>query len=316
MRYWKFCFPISVIFVSPVFAEPLLTQPSGLDLASNFFVPLAGPPPHKQGPEDQFQLVLWQPNPFREDQKLVACKWSADEKTGLKIRDKRNQLCFQDRDESTTVQEEGDAVGVYLNPNDQKPSVDDGKMMITPSMRWSKEKAAHPFESENGAIHVEMDMQVPIADALVKSGSFSYVVADLELVDGKSNTKISFGDAIFSYKNDKIKDYPIGFDPPSNSVIINTPIVSGNKKITVLPGSAEFTGTPWLGWRHFKYKITRQNFAAALKALKERHPESNASVNPEDYRLTMFHLNAEINHKTARAELGWSMRGLKISIDN
>ncbi len=239
--------------------------------------------------------------------------WRAGDKTGFYPKDLyRNQLGFQDKYGTTTAQAENGIVGAYLNPKDEDPDVDSGKMMITPIIRWSKSKTIQPFANAKNAIEVDMDLQVPTASSASKPGSISYVVADLEFTDQTSSTKISYGCALFFHKHDGLKDYPIGYDAPSNSVVANVPVIRGNPKITVLPESATYTGTTWRGWRTYRFEITAENFIATLSALKKKSPDSKASNDIADYKLTMYHLNAEINHKSAPAELGWSLRNTRI----
>jgi len=79
-------------------------------------------------------------------------------------------------------------------------------------------------------------------------------------------------------------------------------------------GSESKMYAPWRGWRHFEYTVNRGNFADALRYLKEQYPDSLKSTNPDDYMLLQVHLNAEIQYRSAPAELGWSMRGLTLSV--
>jgi hypothetical protein len=51
-----------------------------------------------------------------------------------------------------------------------------------------------------------------------------------------------------------------------------------------------------------------------LKAMREQEPQVNVSTDLGDYRLTAFHLNAETRFQTTPAELGWSMRNLRIAV--
>jgi hypothetical protein len=293
----------------------LFEQPETTNLSEHFFIPTAGPPPHRQGPDELFSLYLWQPNPYREDGKLVPASWRAGDKTGFYPRDAvHNQLGFQDVSGTTTVQAEGGVVGAYLNPSDETPDTDFGKLMITPVIRWPESKALRPFTNADNAIEVDMDLQVPTASSASRAGSIAYVVADLEFLDQTSRMKISYGCALFFHKHDGLKSYPVGYDAPSNSVVANVPVIRDNPRITVLPGSAVYTGTTWRGWRNYRFVITAQNFGATLAAIRAKSPASKPSDNLADYKLTMYHLNAEINHSSAPAELGWSLRNTRIGL--
>jgi hypothetical protein len=237
------------------------------------------------------------------------------DKTGFYPRaPEKHQLGFTNRDGSTTVQAEGGVVGAYLNPRDLPSSSDFGKIMITPQYRWSPDTAPTPFSAPAQTVVVSLQLQVPTASDIHKSGSYAYVLADLQFTD-PAGSKISYGATLFFNGHGDTKAN-IGFDEPSNNIMANSPVDTNSQWLSVMPGSATFTGTPWRGWRLFRYKITNSNFRAALAAIKQQYPASKASMEPADYRLTQFHLNAEINHANGPAELGWSMQKARISLED
>jgi hypothetical protein len=97
--------------------------------------------------------------------------------------------------------------------------------------------------------------------------------------------------------------------------MIQCKLVPGNSWVGMGKGSETFQTAPWSGWRHFSCTLTRANVLAALKALREQEPETKCSMDPADYQLRAFHLNAEITFETAPAEMGWSMRRALLTLE-
>ncbi len=310
----------------------LFEQAAVDDLARSFVVPLADPLHPVSPPADQLVLVLWQPNPKRSDGALVPTSWTAGDKTGFyPTPPLEHQLGFEDRAGTTTVQAQGGVVGAYLNAQEVSPATDSGKLMITPQFRWSDASAAHPFADPGQAMLVSLELQVPTASDAHRPGSIAYVVAGLEFEDRVSGTKLSYGSELFSQGigrgrppqgvgqfsgyADSNGTY-IAYDAPSRSIGVAAPDDDGSPVLRPAPGSDHFTGTPWQGWRTFSYAITGRNFSYALDRVRERYPNAHASQDPADYRLIMFHLNAEVQHGGGPVELGWSMKNARVVLQD
>ncbi|ORW33323.1 hypothetical protein AWB91_09390 [Mycobacterium paraense] len=295
----------------------LFEQPAIDDLARSFVVPLADPLHPTPPPADRFGLVLWQPNPKRSDGTLVPTSWTAGDKTGFyPTPPLGHQLGFDDRYGATTVQAQGGVVGAYLNAQEVSPTTDFGKLMITPQFRWSDASAPRPFSDPAQSLLVSLELQVPAASDARRAGSLAYIVADLEFMDRVSGTQLSYGSKLFFNGHGDSDSVDITFDAPSRSILINAPDEDGSPTLVQVPGSDHFTGTPWRGWRTFSYAVTRRAFSFGLDQVRDRYPNANASQDPADYRLTMFHLNAEVQHSGGPAELGWSMRNARINLQD
>jgi hypothetical protein len=298
-------------------ASKVLFEQAVDDLARSFLVPLADPLHPDQPPADRLVLVLWQPNPKRSDGTLVPTSWTAGDKTGFyPTPPLEHELGFEDRPGTTTVQARGGVVGAYLDSQDLSPATDFGKLMIAPQFRWSDASAARPFSDPAQALLVSLELQVPAASDAHRPGSLAYIVADLEFTDRVSGTKLSYGSELFFNGRADSNTLDTRFDAESRSIMINAPDDDGSPTLLREPGSDHFTGTPWRGWRTFSYAITRRAFSFALDRVRERYPDANASQDPADYRLTMFHLNAEVQHSGGPAELGWSMRNARIVLQD
>jgi hypothetical protein len=311
----------------PQAPKVLFEQAAVDDLARSFLVPLADPLHPNRPPADRLVLVLWQPNPKRSDGTLVPTSWTAGDKTGFyPTPPLEHQLGFEDRHGTTTVQAQGGVVGAYLNAQEVSPETTSGNMMITPQFRWSDASAARPFSDPAQALLVSLELQVPTASDAHRPGSLAYIDADLEFTDRVSGTKLSYDSVLFNqgigrprlgaWKGYADGHMSIGFDAPSRSIMINTRDDDGSPALLRVPGSDHFTRTPWHGWRTFSYAITGRAFSFALDRARDRYPNANASQDPADYRLTMFHLNAEVQHVGGPAELGWSMRNARIVLQD
>jgi len=292
----------------------LFEQPSLSDIAGNFFVPPAEHSPPRVG---VFTLILWQPNPNQQDGELVPTGWPAGEKTGFypSAPLARHQAGFRDMPGTSTVQADGDTVGAYITSTDLSAGSHQFKMMITPQIIFAPADQVRPYDQAGRAIVVALELQVPTAMDAHNDGSDTYVNADLVFVDRNRNTKISYGCNLFF--NGHPRRRPVGniaVDSDTQNTMINSAVGLQRDWVTALRGSAVSQGAPWQGWKAFNFAITENNFVSALAALNQKNPDAHASVNPSDYTLVQFHLNAELHFKTSAAELGWSMRHAKIVI--
>jgi len=284
-------------------ATILFEQPQLSSIADNFVVP---PATHTPPPKGKFTLVLWQADRFTSNGLLVPTGWDAGTQTGFTpSAAMTGQLGFQNKPGTSTAQMEADAVGAYINSQDLPQSSADQKMMITPQFTFPLGAQPMPFASPDSSLHGSLDLQVPAA-----TGSDVYVVADL-LFEGPNGARISFGIAIF--RNGGVSSVVTsGYDSPSNSYILNSPLGVDQRFVTQASNSAAATGTPWSGWRHFEWRVSENQFVDALQYLTGAFPGKLTSTDPVHYVLTKVHLNAEFHTKGQQAELGWSMRGLKL----
>jgi hypothetical protein len=281
----------------------LFAQPLESGIANNVYVA------HVDNgglPTGSWDLVVLQKDPFTSTGRLVPTSWNAGSKTGfVPTSPSTAQLGFRNQVGTSTAQMEGDTVGAYLNSKDLPTTLSDQKMMITPQYRFPSGAAPVPFASSTSVLTGEMDVQVPVA-----VGSHTYVNADLLFVD-PYGSRISYGIKIF--RNGAHS--PVvgsGYDEVDNAYMINCPLGTDTQYLTKAPTSASSTGTPWLGWRHFQWTINQAQFVAAVKRLAAQYPASVKTTDPTQYVFAGIHLNAEFHYSPDPAELGWSMRGVKL----
>lgn len=300
----------------------LFEQPQESSIAGNLVVPLAS---STKAPIGTFGLVLLQTDPFTTNGELVPTGWSASTQTGFAPSNPMSdQLGFQNTPGTSTAQMDGNTVGAYINSKDVPTSpVDPGgmnggcgqgtsspvqKMMITPQYIWPAGAQPVPFASTTAVLNGSMDLQVPTA-----SGD-AYVTLDL-LFEDPNGVRISYGLEIFHNGSTK-PALGCGYDAPSNSYKLDSPLGIDQQYVSIAAGTASFTGVPWLGWQHFGWSISQSQFTAALQFLAQQFPGKIQDVDPTQYTLAEQHLNAEINFLPAPAELGWSMNGLNIWLAN
>ena len=306
------CLPAAVLAEDRLIFE----QPSFDGIAGNFFVP----PANKQPPPSGiFSTILWQPNPNQADGFLVPSDWDAGEKTGFHPQALvgNYSVSFRPFPGSSTLQMQGDTVGVYLNSADLPNGSPGMKFMITPQYTIPKKARIHPFAAPGVSVVTELELQIPTAvDGQVK-GNNTYANVVLLFTDATSGTKLSYTGGFFFNGHANSRDN-IGYDEPTKSFMVQSPLRTNSPWTTMLPDSAPQQGTPWRGWKKFGFAITEENFKAALLAVKNAAPTNRASMNPADYSLDQFHLNAEMHFQTnaAPTELGWSMRNARMVIRN
>lgn len=312
----------------PAFAQQKSTvifeQPSLSGVKGNLFVPQIDGMPQSA----PFRLNCWQPNPWQQSGHLLPSDWNAGSKTGFYPQGWLwdAQVSYRPIKGSSTVQIWGDTVGVYLNSKDLPNGSSNGldKMMVCPEVKLSASQQPYPFSMDGQSLVTSIDLQVPTAVSLGKRGDLAYVTSDAVFLDRKSRTKITYEGRIF-------RDVP-GYVSPPTSAQLNATIFGGYDKpantyqlgnwlepqsqvLTLLPTSATWQTKPWIGWKRFKYAVTKQNFANALQVLKKLNPNVACSMDPADYYLTDWHLNAELNFSSGQTELGWSMRNARITLE-
>lgn len=283
-------------------ATILFEQPLESGIANNIFVAHVS----KGGmPTGSFGMVIEQPDPFTSGY-LVNTSWNAGSQTGFApLSPSTAQLGFRNQAGTSTAQMEGDTVGAYLNSRDLPTTLNGQKMMMAPQYRFASGTEPVPFASSTAVMNAEMDLQVPVG-----VGSDTYVTADLLFV-GPKGLRISYGIKLFHNGPAPTlvgSHYNVG----GNVYIINSPLGTENQFLTTASNSCSSTGTPWLGWRHFQWSINHAQFVAALKQLAAQYPATVQSTDPTQYVFSEVHLNAEFIYSPAPAELGWSMRGLRV----
>ncbi len=294
-------------------AQVLVTQPYISALGPLMFNPHSGA---EHFPFLQFGMVIWEPNPYRIDGQLVPISnWDAGAKTGLHVVSMSvDQLGYVNRPNTTIAQASGGSVGAYLNSDDLSSFGMCSKMEIAPQYRFRPTGMKYPFASTNGAINVSFDLQVPTAVGGTTPFNNVFVSADLQYLDPIRKVQISNGIKIFLLNSSHPGLQSVGYDQPSGSYMLNTPLAAGSTWVRQLPGSGSMTGMPWTGYRTFTFQVSYQGLKLALSALRTTYPTLHSSLNPKDYGFVMFHLNAAFHCGSGHAELGWSMRNLTVSL--
>ena len=289
-------------------ATILFEQPQESGIGGHLVVPLAT---HTAPPNGVFTLVLWQPNPFVSNGQLVPTAWDAGTVTGFTPASPLTtmQLGFQPTAGSSTAQMDAATVGAYLNSADLPGSPAGQKMMITPQFTFAAGSEPVPFSSANSVLSGSMDLQIPTA-----VGNDTYVNADFSFID-PNGVRISMGIEIF-HNGATNPVLGSGYDTPSNTYMLNSPLGVDQRFVTRVSGSGSATGVPWQGWQHFEWSISQAQFVAAINYLDAAFPGKVKTTDPTQYVLAEIHLNAEFHFQPDPAELGWSMQGWKVWTSN
>jgi hypothetical protein len=279
----------------------LWQQPSLAGIIGHLYVPSA----NKSKPAiGQFGLLLWQPDPKTSNGLLVPTTWAAGEKTGFDPSGTGTELAFQNMEGSSTVQASGRTVGAYLNSADLTAGSNEYKMMITPQIDFA---GIAVFASAD-SLRVSLELQVPTATDGMQKESDTYVNSDLLFTDPSTGVEISFSGGMFHHgTQEPAAVCNVGTDPATGNVMVNCPLLPGAPYVTVGTASAHQQFATWRGFKAFAYSVSKAQFAAALVAVHDTYPKMTVSLNPGDYMLIEWHLNAELHYQTAAATLGWSM---------
>jgi hypothetical protein len=283
----------------------LFEQPTEGGIANNIYVAHAS----KGGmPSGSFDMIFEQPDQFTSTGKPVATGWNAGSQTGFTPGNpSAAQLGFRNSAGTSTAQMEGGVVGAYLNSADL-PTVTTRLFMIAPQYRFIPGTEPVPFGSSASVLHGEMDLQIPMA-----VGKDTYVSADFLFLD-PNGTRISFGFKAFQNGVRGTTVFGSLYDVSEKVYILNSPIAPGQEFVSMTAGSTLAGGATWKGWRHFQWSVNRAQFAAALKYLEAKYPGKFTSSDPSAYVFSEVHLNAEFMYSPAPAELGWSMKNMKVWI--
>lgn len=133
-------------------------------------------------------------------------------------------------------------------------------------------------------------LRVPRADH--GPASVAQVVAYFNLHDRASRTNLWLGQIAFDTRCGKGGD--VGWDAGTNTPYYN-----------VL--AANFSCTPFTGWRSMSFDVGPAQITAAVAALKARYPALKLSADPGDYALTHANINPEIAVRpgeSARIDVG------------
>ena len=315
----------------PVIKEHLLFQQPEIevgDIGERIFI-------RERRPLGKWVMVSHQESPYIEGGKpFVPVDWDPVEKTGLSIPGNRaqNQRGYRNQAGTTVCQMYGNTVGAYINSADLSvDGLDDNGNPLPGSGGWKQgffpeyhfypqtltenNEPIYLWRKENSRLEISMELQIPTAVCEERNGSLAFANPLLLLVDPNTNLKISWGPWLFGKYSQMDSIEPrqgIKLDIPSNSWMVRDRLVTGASFLEVVPGSTQYQNTPWLGFKRFHWIVTREHVEKALKAMHEQEPQLEMSLEPGDYYLSFFHLNAETHYQTAPAELGWSMRNLRI----
>lgn len=302
--------------VTTIFEQPELDGVPG-----NFFVPSSTIENNKYPKSPPFKLIFWQGNPFQANGELVPSTWDAASKTGLDVGDDRDaQYSLRPSGPSSTVQIRGHAVGAYLNSADLFNSrfQADPAMMITPGIDLPNQNI-FPFAQPKQKLYQSLKVRIPTAVSQSRPHNTVYVVSDFLFIDRTTGTKLTYEVGLFHQnphappltREGLIKTEVGLFDAGTHSFQVGSPLSPLARLNEPVEGSALYSTLPWSDERRIAFTISWQNFKTALESLQSKGAYSG-SMNPADYVLRQWHLNAEMQYDQTPTELGWSLSNVKI----
>lgn len=283
-----------------IFQQPTLTG-----IADNWYVANVSTGGLPQG---VFTLVAWNPNIHDKSGEYVASTWDAAADTGFTPSNlSEAQLSMQNKTGSTTAQIEGNIVGAYINAKDLKAPAVNQQMMISPQYIFPVGQQPKIYTGTTSVLSSSMQLQIPVA-----SGGDTFASVDLLFVD-PNGVRLSFAVKLFDYGH-LPNQLGTNFDTATDTFLFNCPLGGEPDYITQSPGSANGTGTPWVGWQTFAWSISESQFAAAIKYMQTQYPGQIPTTNPRKWVLDEIHLNAQFTVLETPTVLGWSMSGWQVSV--
>lgn len=301
----------------------IFEQPDLAGVPGNFFVPSSAVEKNKYPKSPPFKLIFWQGNPFQADGELVPSNWNAELKTGLDIGEDRNaQYSLKSSGPSSTVQIKGHSVGAYLNSADLINSrfQADPAMMITPGIDLP-DQSLFPFADPQQELYQSMKLRIPTAVSQSRPHNTVYVVSDFLFVDRTTGTKITYEVGLFHQNPHAPALTPEGliktevglFDPGTHSYQVGNPLSPLARLNEPVEGSALYSTLPWPEERHIAFTISWKNFKTGLESLNAKGGYTG-SMNPADYALRQWHLNAEMQYDSTPTQIGWSLSDTTIAL--
>jgi hypothetical protein len=308
---------------SPAIAQSskiIFEQPELQAVPGNFFVPSSAVEKNRYPASPPFKLIFWQGNPFQANGELVPSTWDARSKTGFDVGHARDaQYSLKSSGVSSTVQVRGRTVGAYLNSADLMNSRfrADPAMMITPGIDFP-ERNIFPFADPRQKLYQSLELRIPTAVSQSRPHNTVYIVSDFLFIDRTTGTRLTYEVGLF-HENPHapmltragLMKTEVGlFDKGSRSYQVGSPLSPLARLNEPVEGSALYSTLPWREARRMAFTISWPNFKTGLQSLGARG--YGGSLNPADYSLRQWHLNAEMQYDRVPTQLGWTLSDTKI----
>lgn len=101
------------------------------------------------------------------------------------------------------------------------------------------------------------------------------------------------------------------FDVNSHNYQVGSPLLPLARLNEPVEGSALYSTLPWYEERTMAFTINWRNFKTGLESLRNKGA-FNGSMNPADYALRSWPLNAEMQYDQTPTQFGWSLSETKI----
>lgn len=255
------------------------------------------------------------------DADAAAITWDVGRYTGFHPGTPQTMAQFQrgpkDAEEGTAVQLHGTEVGVWIDSDSPRPR--QGALLpVTPAYWWWDVKTAlRPFQQPDRQLAFSFDMQVPTAQRQGKAEV--YVCAYFLLRDQQSGQALWLGASLFDLRSvDRFPDtvHVDNWEAGTGLPILFTALNERSAWLHPAPGSAFFADSTFAEYRHFEFRVSAAELAAAVRAMKNRWPKfANVSDDASEYQLTHFNVNPEVYApEGSRGRLGLALRNIRVAL--
>jgi hypothetical protein len=255
------------------------------------------------------------------DADAATITWDVGRYTGFHPGTRQTMAQFQrgpqDAAEGTAVQIQGTEVGIWIDSDSPRPR--QGALLpVTPAYWWWDVKTApRPFQQPDRQLAFSFDMQVPTAQRQGKAEV--YVCAYFLLRDQQSGQALWLGASLFDLRSvDRFPDtvHVDNWEAGTGLPILFTALNERSAWLHPAPGSAHFADNTFAEYRHFEFRVSAAELAAAVRAMKSRWPKfANVSEDASDYQLTHFNVNPEVYApEGSRGRLGLALRNIRVAL--
>jgi hypothetical protein len=168
-----------------------------------------------------------------------------------------------------------------------------------------------PFSyGSKSVLYYSQMLQIPQAYA-VDHGQ-AQITQGITFVDTVHQKYFWFHPMVFATNFSNVNHEKINYDGGTNAPMVETYFGPRTLYVTQSPSSYSSTNRTWSGWHWYGYSISYTQFKTVISAVNKMNQQF--STNPEDYRIGMFYVGAEVTRPTAdykkrNANLAYSSYG-------
>jgi hypothetical protein len=219
---------------------------------------------------------------------------------------------------SSAIQMRGRTIGVWLNSGSTDVPMTGEILPGVAHFDLPASAVPKPFAVPNVELSMAVEIQIPTAKRW--GSGVPYAAAVYRFADqrpGNEARLVWFSMVVYDPRGAPPDNVMIdGCSTCSGAPILMSAAVPGRGFLALAPGSAQFSDTPWSGFRRFDFRVGAEQLGAALAAAKEKFglDDHQLSPDPADYGLIHINLNPEVFAPAGGGgAIGFSARGLTVA---